>query len=146
VAYIVYPIVKPEESPEYGSTGNQEYVKSVLIVDDSPQVSGLLMAALSESGGVVCEEAGNGREGILQAQRLHPDLIILDLSMPEMNGFDAALELKRIMPAVPLIMFTTHLTQGLERQAMQFGIHCVFSKIDGSTRLISCVSSLLHQR
>jgi hypothetical protein len=42
-------------------------------------------------------------------------------------------------------MFTTHLTPGLERQAMQFGIHRVFSKIDGSTRPISCVSSLLNQ-
>ena len=142
---MVYPIVEPQENREYGPIGNQEYVKSVLIVDDSPQIRSLLKAALSESGWVVCGEAGNGREGILQAEHLHPDLIILDLSMPEMNGFDAARELRRIMPAVPLIMFTTHLTQGLERQAMQSGIHRVFSKIDGSTHLISCVSSLLNQ-
>lgn len=54
----------------------------------------------------VCGEAENGREAIEKAQELRPDLIVLDLSMPVMNGLDAARVLKRIMPTVPLIMYS----------------------------------------
>jgi len=126
------------------ATGNQAYVKSILLVDDSPQIRKLLRSALCSSGWVICGEAGNGQEGILKAEQLNPDLIILDLSMPVMNGFDAARELKRIMPKVPLVMFTTHLTGELEKQAVQSGIHHVVSKIDGWNTLVSCVAGLLN--
>ena len=54
----------------------------------------------------VCGEAENGRVAIEKAQLLRPDLIVLDLSMPEMNGFEAARVLKRVMPTVPLIMYS----------------------------------------
>jgi len=56
----------------------------------------------------VCGEAANGQEAIERAQEFHPDLIILDLSMPVMNGLDAAKVLKTLMPAVPLIIFSEY--------------------------------------
>jgi two-component system nitrate/nitrite response regulator NarL len=56
----------------------------------------------------ICAEASNGEEAIDLAKQHRPDLIILDLSMPVMNGIDAARELKRIMPHVPIILFTFH--------------------------------------
>lgn len=54
----------------------------------------------------VCGEAANGREAVKSAPLLHPDLIVLDLAMPVMNGLDAAGMLRRLMPAVPLIMYS----------------------------------------
>ena len=117
-------------------------MKSVLIVDDSQPVRRLLRAALSESGWTVCGEAVNGRDAILKAQQLLPDLIILDLSMPEMNGLEAAEQLKFVMPTVPLLMFTTHSDRELDQQASQAGIHKVFSKKDGAATLIKCASEL----
>ena len=60
----------------------------------------------------VCGEAENGREAIEKAQALYPDLIMMDLSMPVVNGIEAARTLKRLMPTVPIIMFSEYCTLG----------------------------------
>jgi YesN/AraC family two-component response regulator len=60
----------------------------------------------------MCGEAENGREAIEKAQQSHPDLIVLDLSMPVMNGLDAARVLKRLMPTLPLIMYRISMRNG----------------------------------
>jgi DNA-binding NarL/FixJ family response regulator len=57
---------------------------------------------------LICAEAENGKQAIEVAVQYHPDLIILDLSMPVMNGLEAAHELKKLMPKVPIILFTQH--------------------------------------
>ena len=118
-------------------------MKSVLIVDDSPLIRRLLSAALTASDWLICTEAENGRDGIVKAQELHPDLIILDLAMPEMNGLDAARILNRLMPATPLLMFTSHSAPGLEEQARAAGIQKVVSKSDGPSEIMRSISVLL---
>jgi len=118
-------------------------VKTILIVDDSSLIRRVLSISLSKAGETLCVEAINGRDGIAKAQLIHPDLVILDLSMPEMNGLDAARELQRIMPAVPLLMFTTHVASELEREATRIGIRKVISKSDGANAVISSVRTLL---
>ena len=81
--------------------------KTILIVDDNAYIRlGLYELFKRESDLEVCGEAENGKEAIAKALDLHPDLIVLDLSMPVMNGLDAARELKRWMPTVPLIMYS----------------------------------------
>jgi DNA-binding NarL/FixJ family response regulator len=60
-----------------------------------------------QAGWMVCGEASNGQEAIVMAQELRPDVVVLDLSMPVMNGLTAAHVLKGIMPATPLILFTS---------------------------------------
>src|ERR1700680_2328714 len=83
--------------------------KTVLIVDDNRYIRQDLCEQFKrESDFEVCGEAENGKEAIAKARQLHPDLIVLDLSMPVMNGLDAARELKQLMPAVPIIMFTSY--------------------------------------
>ena len=83
--------------------------KTILIVDDNAYVRQMICEAFKrESDFEVCGEAENGKEAIDQALALHPDLIVLDLSMPVMNGLDAARELKNRMPSVPLLMFTLY--------------------------------------
>src|SRR5882724_7651245 len=81
--------------------------KAVLIVDDNAFIRQALCEIFErESDFQVCGEAENGKEAIEKAWELHPDLIVLDLSMPVMNGLDAAKVLKCLMPTVPLIMYS----------------------------------------
>lgn len=68
--------------------------------------------------GNVGGEAADGREAIEKAQQLKPDLVILDLSMPLLDGLEAARKLKRLNPAVPLLMFTSFRTPVLEQEAI----------------------------
>ena len=82
-------------------------MRSVLIADDQESIRRLLCFLFSsQSDFEVCGEAENGQEAVEMAQLLHPDLILLDLSMPVMNGIEAAGELKRLMPMTPIIVFS----------------------------------------
>ena len=84
-------------------------VKTVLVADDNQIIRKILCRIFeAEEDYDLCAEAENGEEALRLAKQCKPDLIILDLSMPVMNGMDAARELKRIMPRVPIILFTLH--------------------------------------
>jgi two-component system chemotaxis response regulator CheY len=120
--------------------------KTVLIVDDSPYVRQALCDLFKrEADFEVCGEAENGKEAIARAQELHPDLIVLDLSMPVMNGLDAARELKRLMPTVPLIMYSAFGDGFVEQQARLVGISELVSKSHPATILVSKARSLLYR-
>ena len=83
--------------------------KGILIVDDNAIIRRSLRRILeSVEGWQVCGEAADGQEGIDKAKELGPDLIILDLSMPRLNGLEAARILSKTMPKVPLLMFSAH--------------------------------------
>lgn len=120
-------------------------LKSVLIVDDSAVVRhGLCELFKRESDFEVCGEAENGKEAIAKAQALHPDLIVLDLSMPVMNGFDAARALKRLMPTVPLILYSAFGDKVAESQARLIGISEVASKSEHASVLVHKARGLLY--
>ena len=99
----------------------------VMIVDDSATIRGILRAVFETEGLKVCE-AIDGVGAIQTASDVKPNLIVLDLSMPEMNGLEAARELKTLMPHVPLLMFTNHSEGALEKEADSAGIAAVVSK------------------
>lgn len=83
--------------------------KRILIVDDLPQIRKLMRAYLEEETDTsVCGEAIDGFDAIEKAQNLKPDLIILDASMPRMNGIEAAPKLKKLLPETAIILFTFH--------------------------------------
>jgi two-component system, chemotaxis family, chemotaxis protein CheY len=92
----------------------------------------------------VCGEAENGKEAIEKAQGLRPDLIVLDLSMPVMNGLDAARVLKRIMPSVPVIMFSEYSDAFAEQEARSVGISAFISKSHHISVLVEKARSLLY--
>jgi CheY-like chemotaxis protein len=87
---------------------------------------------------------GDGRDAIEKAQELRPDLIVLDLSMPVMNGFDAARVLKRLMPTVPLIMYRAFGDNLAKHQARLTGISEVVSKSENTSVLIHKARGLLY--
>ena len=120
---------------------------TVLIVDDNVFVRHVLCELFKrEPDFEVCGVAENGREAIEEAGRLHPDLIVLDQSMPVMNGLDAARILKRMMPEVPLIMYSAFRDKVIEPQARLAGISETVSKSDCVSVLIEKARRLVYRR
>ncbi|MHB8215746.1 MAG: response regulator [Candidatus Sulfotelmatobacter sp.] len=103
--------------------------KRVLIVDDHLEIRRAVTRVLeSQPNIVVCGEADNGRVAISEAQRLRPDLIVLDLSMPVMNGLEAARILRAMLPTVPILMYTSFATSNLAEAALAAGVSRVSTK------------------
>jgi DNA-binding NarL/FixJ family response regulator len=116
----------------------------ILIVDDSPQIRRMVRSWLeSENRFRVCGEACDGREGIAKALNLKPDLIVLDLSMPGMNGLETASTLQKALPGVPIILLTLYADSELVQQARGVGVASVLSKLDHMTVLCDEVESLV---
>lgn len=123
-------------------TQNLLRAKCILIVDDDSVVRRIVRRELEDSGWV-CEEAGNGVDGISKARVLHPDLIILDLAMPLMNGYDAAVTLHQEMPNIPLVMLTMHGDVLGKPWANPSGVKAIIAKTEDVTVLVKCVRQLL---
>ena len=120
---------------------------TILIVDDSTLIRRALRACLEEGHEwTVCGEAADGVSAIIMARELKPDLIVLDLSMPGMNGFQLARELKIINPARPLLMFTGFKTPQLEKDALASGCSAVVSKSEHQQLLFDNIHRLLDDR
>ena len=101
----------------------------MLIVDDHLAMRRAVARVLESQANIeVCGEAENGRIGIEQAQRLKPDLIMLDLSMPVMNGLEAARVLRAMMPKIPILMYTSFATSNLAEAALAAGVSRVSTK------------------
>ena len=116
--------------------------KRVLLVDDNPIVRETARK-MFESAGFVCDEAENGIQSLEQASAVQPDLIILDLAMPVMNGLQVAPLLRQKLPSTPIILFSLHAGSLLEEQAQEAGITCVVSKDQAASTLVSRVKKLL---
>ncbi len=118
--------------------------KCILIVDDNAVVRRCLRGILENEGWQICGEAENGRDAIDQAQQLRPDLIILDLAMPVMNGMEAAPLISKMLPHVPIVMFSIHGGDALQREARAAGVAAVVSKADNMKNLVGLARTLLQ--
>jgi CheY-like chemotaxis protein len=88
--------------------------KRILVADDNPLIRKMLCELFeNEDDYDLCAEAKNGQEAIELSLKHRPDLIILDWSMPVLSGLEAARELKKAMPNVPIILFTQHADTGI---------------------------------
>jgi two-component system chemotaxis response regulator CheB len=120
-------------------------LKNILIVDDSVIIRRALRTMLDQNvDWQICGEAENGQEGIEKALSLRPDLVLLDLSMPVMNGFQAAGELHRLRPKLPILMFTTFSNAQVEREALALGVSAVKAKSEGLPSLYRTIHDLLE--
>jgi DNA-binding NarL/FixJ family response regulator len=103
--------------------------KTVLVVDDNAVIRrALCQSFTAEPDFDVCGEAENGLQAIEKAQELYPDLIVMDLSMPVMNGIDAARSLKSLLPSVPLVIFSEYSNVFSENEARSAGVSALVSK------------------
>jgi DNA-binding NarL/FixJ family response regulator len=116
----------------------------ILIVDDSPLVRQRLGELLEQHPRwVICGEAEDGGDAVAKAQALRPDLIVLDFLMPGMNGLQAAREIGKLIPGVPILMFSMHVSQQLVNEARSAGCRGAVDKSDVD-RVIEGVEALLH--
>jgi DNA-binding NarL/FixJ family response regulator len=116
-------------------------MSNILIVDDHAVVRQAIRLAFKFVRGLVLREAVDGRDAIQKAKELRPDAVILDMSMPVLNGLETARILKNLMPAVPLFMLTAHVSPQLRVAAQKSGIANVFSKNQGLSALVSAVET-----
>src|SRR5260370_10826602 len=119
--------------------------KSILIVDDSTEIRRLVRTYFDRRTDFqICGEAVDGLDAIEKATELHPDLIILDESMPRMDGLKAARILHSMAIAAPIILFTLHAETISSEDASDAGIASIVSKTDLITELGEQVDSLLR--
>ena len=116
----------------------------LLIVDDDAIIRSSLRSFVEADGYRVCGEAEDGLEAIKRARELQPDLILLDLAMPRLNGAEVAGILKREMPRVHIILLTMYADQISERLASAIGVHVVLSKPEGLSVLGEHLKALLN--
>ena len=93
----------------------------------------------------VCGEAQNADEAVRKAEQLQPDLIVLDYKMQDANGLQAADGIFKVLPYVPVVMFTLYKTDELERAAKLVGIRCVVGKEEGVKTLLRAIESQLTE-
>jgi DNA-binding NarL/FixJ family response regulator len=118
--------------------------KCILIADDSETVRTIIRTFLeSQAGFEVCGEAVDGVDAIEKAKTLKPDLIILDLAMPRINGAAAASILKAMMPDVPIILFTMYEEVMVKSLASAIGVDLVLSKSEGMGQIMTHAQHLL---
>jgi CheY-like chemotaxis protein len=120
--------------------------KTVLIVDDNPTIRRSLCELFTQQADfAICGEAENGLQAIEKARQRKPDLIVLDLVMPGMNGLDVARVINAMLPEVPMILFTLHSDGLVQEQARSAGIATVVSKGERGGLLIDKARSLLNK-
>ena len=117
---------------------------TVLIVDDYSAVRSAIRAGLERhSGFSVCGEAVGGMDAIEKAAKLHPDFVLLDLSMPGIDGMQTAGALKSMIPHVRIVVFTLYAELLGKTMPAALGIDAVIDKLQGGRRVVECLQTLL---
>jgi len=116
----------------------------IVIADDPAVVRAGLRGMFSRRPPLqVVGEAANGVEAISQAIALRPDVVVMDVSMPQMNGIEATREIHSVLPHIQIVGLSTYADENTERLMREAGALAYFTKNDGTDRLINCLLSLL---
>jgi CheY-like chemotaxis protein len=117
----------------------------ILIADDKLHIRRVLRGLIEGHGDwEVCAEAEDGVQAVNRAKQFQPDLIILDLALPEMNGIEAATQISKALPDVPILIFTLYASPLVEKEAEKVGVRRVISKSTGYM-LIPAIEEALAQ-
>jgi len=120
--------------------------KTILIVDDSAPMRQALSRLFHAAAGFrICGEASNGTEAIKLVQKLKPDLVVLDLCMPGMNGLETARALKDLEMDARILLYTMNAEEIIAKDAYAAGVHALVSKAEGIKVLIDKARTVLHQ-
>jgi DNA-binding NarL/FixJ family response regulator len=123
-----------------------DMAKSVLIVDDNAAIRQCLKSVFTCEDFYVGGEAENGREAIAKAEELIPDLIVMDLSMPVMNGMQAAAVLHKLMPKLPIVLFSEYAYSLSPKDASSSGFSAFVSKSENTAVLLEKARALVSHR
>jgi DNA-binding NarL/FixJ family response regulator len=119
----------------------------ILIVDDHAVVRRGVRALLeSHTDWEICGEATNGRDAVEEARRLKPDIVVMDLSLPGLNGLDATRQILQESPGTEVLVLTMHHSEELARDVLQAGARGYVLKRDADENLIAAVESLRQHK
>ncbi len=111
----------------------------IILADDSPLIRQAVKSLLEHEGYKVIAEAGDGTEAVRLTTSLAPDVVVLDLAMPLLDGIDAAREIHRISPRTPLVLLTVHTGEENIVAAMQAGVLACVAKSDAGEDLARAI-------
>jgi DNA-binding NarL/FixJ family response regulator len=119
----------------------------ILVVDDHAVVRrGVRSLLESHEGWEVCGEATTGREAVEQSRRLRPDVVVMDLSLPELNGLDATRQILKDAPDTEVLVLTMHHSEELARDVLKAGARGYVLKADADENLITAVDNLRRHK
>ncbi len=119
----------------------------ILLADDHEIVREGVRAMIEQHPGwEICGEAATGREAVALTRERTPDIVIMDIGMPELNGLDATRQIKRLVPQVEVLMFTANETEEIVRQVFQSGARGYLLKAEASKHLIPAIEMLSKHR
>ena len=119
----------------------------ILVVDDHAVVRrGVRSLLESHEGWEVCGEATTGRDAVEQSRRLRPDVVVMDLSLPELNGLDATRHILKDAPETEVLVLTMHQSEELARDVLQAGARGYVLKSDADENLIAAVENLRQHK
>ncbi|MEY2562225.1 MAG: hypothetical protein QOH88_418 [Verrucomicrobiota bacterium] len=119
----------------------------ILIADDHDVMRQGTRAVIErQPGWEVCGIACTGREAVAQAIELEPDIVIMDMSMPELNGLDAAIQIRRRLPRTEILIFTAHETDELIREVFEAGAKSFIFKAEAHIYLVEAIQSLAQHK
>lgn len=117
----------------------------VLLVDDHEIVRHGVCRILSSREDIeVCGEAADGKEAVQKAVQLKPDLIIMDITMPLLSGFDASVKIRKALPDVPILILSMHDSQTVRQACRRVGAQGYVSKAKAGEILLRAVDLLMH--
>jgi len=119
----------------------------ILIADDHDVMREGTRAVIErQPGWEVCGVAATGREAVEQAFALEPDVVVMDMSMPELNGLDAAVQIRRRLPQTEILIFTAHQTDELIREVFEAGAKSFIFKSEAHQFLVDAIQSLSQHK
>lgn len=125
------------------SLGNRYNVIRILLADDNDRVRSMMREVITQSGEAwqICAEATDGEAAYKAAIEAKPDLVVLDFRMPVLNGLTAARIIRKALPEVPILLYTSLDFPPLARMARQAGINAVLQKVE-SGMLVQTIRKL----
>jgi DNA-binding NarL/FixJ family response regulator len=119
----------------------------ILVADDHDIIRrGLKQLLTSRSGWEVCGEAKTGREAVALAEQLKPEIVVMDISMPDLNGLEAARRIHKSFPKMGILILTLHFSDQLVRDIVEAGARAYIMKSDADRDLVSAVEALANHR
>ena len=139
-------ISRPVSSAVHSARKAKAALIRILVVDDNPAVRHYLRAILEQqSCWQVCGEASTGADAFDRMQQSHPDVVLLDFQMPDVNGLDVARKMQHSSPGIPILMVTVHMSNQLAAAARAVGIRGACAKSDVGS-IVDAVRTLLDGR
>src|SRR6201986_3838578 len=119
----------------------------ILIADDHDLMRrGIKGMLQSHPGWEICGEAHTGREAVSRAEELKPDVVILDISMPDLNGLEAARRIRKATPNTEILILSVHYSDQLIRDILEAGVRGYIVKSDSDRDLIIAVETLANHK